>query len=201
MRILNLEYLGNFYFRMFQTFAINKLTGKAVFITQDGGITDDPDPNIGTKFDRANAFSKEPANDISAVDVCLLASDKGIPKRRIDAMMVGPIEEYRAHIRLLDEGDPCVAMWLEFKSGAPRRHTFLIGGDPLEIQFPLSKLAGRDGLDSGTPDTILTARQKTTGINFKIGSNVTEWQRIEDQFNDSLASPGLRAKMFYHCSI
>ena len=50
---------------------------------------------------------------------------------------------------------------------------------------------GLDGLLGGKPETKLIMRQKTTGIKIRQGSHVSDWERIEERFADSISSPGL----------
>ena len=75
-------------------------------------------------------------------------------------MNIGAPEKFRSKIKLTDDLSKLTgALWLEFHHGGLRRFEFLVGGDDINIEFPVSMLGSHDGLGV-PPNTIIRVKQK-----------------------------------------
>ena len=63
-------------------------------------------------------------------------------------------------------------------------------GPALDVSFPMSSFLGLDNLPAGVPDSVIKVREETSNIKLRPGSNVSIWERLEDRFQGSLATPG-----------
>ena len=132
---------------------------------------------------------------MKSAPVKVLDKSNYITKARINTMMKGPIEQFRAEIGFANPPDEqpetaTVALWLLFKDGSPNLHEFLTCGPPQNVEFELGAFAGHDGLPNGTPDTKIRAKLHLDGLRFKPGSNVTNWALLQEIFQESISTPG-----------
>ena len=129
---------------MFQTLNINVETGEYQFTSPEGQMSEVPFPELPMKISRVNPYDPVKFDANIAVDVAALPMSAKMSKGRIDSMVVGPPEDYRAHIGLYDEGSPRIALWTEYKDGVGRKFEFLAGGNPVNASFCLDLLGGHD---------------------------------------------------------
>ena len=176
---------------MFQTACVMKETGSLNFINHDKNHRLLPWKDVPVMMNRHNPFKQLPADASAAVEVKLHGDDALLTQGRIRSMLTGPPEDFRARIGLYDEGSVTVALWLEFKRGVTKRFEFMLGGKPLEISFSLSQLGGHDGIPGNFSEMMVLCKQTTSSIQFRPGSQVTEWAKLEDHFQDSLETPGV----------
>ena len=83
-----------------------------------------------------------------------------------------------------------LAVWLEFKDGSPRMCEFLIRGPPLGITFNMNQFFGTDG-KGGNSETSVQCSMDTCLVKIRRGSSMSEWEPVENMFQDSLTSPGV----------
>ena len=210
------HYMTTRYFRtvradidMFLTLAIRKESGRLVVVNGDGHLAEESPAGCSLKFDRREPFKLKPASADSAVDIIILDSSHSIPSPRIQSMLTGTQEAFRVDLGFTDPDyaptTTTLALWLEYKSGAPRSHEFLAGGKlilirldyvqhfagpPIEIMFKMNVFHGNDGKTAGNAESVVTARETPNNIQFRAGSNVSDWELMEVRFRDSLSSPG-----------
>lgn len=65
-------------------------------------------------------------------------------------------------------------------------HELLVSGPVLDIIFKMKVLHGHDEKSSGTMETIISAREMPGNIQFRAGSNVSDWELRVVQFRNSL---------------
>ena len=170
---------------MYATLVLEKETGKSKLLdplNEEIKFTE----GLDIKIDHGNPFRATYVTGDRAAKVVPLPPDIKLSSKRINSMNIGAPEKFRSKIELTDEmTNLTVALWLEFLQGGLRRFEFLVGGNDLNIEFPISMLAGHDGLGF-PPDTMIRASQKPTGISFKQTSHISGWMKIEERFADSL---------------
>ena len=162
-----------------------------MFVNTEGLVTYTATEDTPIRIDKINPFQVLSVDEENSIEVYILPKTAEIPRKRIEYMISGPVEQFRSKTKLTDAGKtPVVGLWLEFRDGAPKRHEFIVGGDPLNITIPLKNMGGCENLAIGNPDSVILAKQKTSDLRFRPGSNVTEWMGIEERFASSLSTPG-----------
>ena len=130
----------------------------------------------------------------TGLEVKVLPSTCWVPDARVQGLITGPPETFREEIGFSDPssapGQPTIALWFELANGSPRAHEFLVGGPVLDIKFPMSHFFGLDGKSSGGQDTEIQAKQDPSLIKIRQGTKLSEWELLQEKFQDSLASPG-----------
>ena len=120
---------------------VNIETGGYIFLNPEGDTSDKPFRDLPIRISRVNLYS--PVKDVSvAVDVTPLPPEAMLSEGRIRSMIGGPPEDYRAKIELYDEGNPTVALWMEYQGGVGKRFEYLAGGKLIDVSFPLDNLGG-----------------------------------------------------------
>ena len=122
---------------MSMTLAIRKESGRPVNINNEGFLSDYAVSWVNLKIDRKDPFKLVPVDDESSVDVEVIDSSVCIPSDRLEAMKTGPVEQFRHSIGFTDPASIpegiTVAVWLQYRNGAPRLHEFILGGDNLSV--------------------------------------------------------------------
>ena len=171
---------------MYVTVVIEKETGIAKLLDHNKQEVSYKE-GMSVRIDRGDPFKMIPVAGGRAVDVLPLPVSTRLTESRIETIMTGSVEKFRADIKLNDETTyPTVAMWCQFESGSPKRFELILGGPEQAVQFPVASLGGHSGIARATPDTRICARKRLTEICLKPGKNVSGWLRIEEQFSDSL---------------
>ena len=115
-----------------------------------------------------------------------------VPK--ISALACGAVEEFRHEIGFTQEetrpNTTTVALHCAVKKNASHAFTFIVGGEDLDVQFPMSAFLGLEGKNAGKADTIISLKQDTAGIKFRKNSHVTSWEKIQEAHRSSISSPG-----------
>ena len=178
---------------MFLTVAICKDTGKLVLLNQQGAMASEAVTGTLLIIDSANPFALQPIS--SGLEVKVLPLTEALPSSRIQAMMAGPPEAFRAEIGFSNPesapAQPTIALWLAVREdGVPKTHEFLVGGPSIDVKFTMARFFGLDGKSAGGADVEIQARQDTSLMKFRQGSNVSEWELLHVKFQDSLSSPG-----------
>ena len=177
---------------MFLTLSIARESGRIVFIDPENKVCSECPEGVPVKVDRHNPFRHAPAMLSNSADVLELPEKMRLNHQSLTGVLTGPQEKFRAEIKLNDSTKKLtVALWIELREGALKRHEFLVGGKTLNVCFPLKMLGGHDGLEGGSPDIIISGKIKTSAIRINPGSHVSEWTRIEEMFKGSISSPGL----------
>ena len=153
--------------------------------------------------DETDPYKLTVVNPQNAVAVKFLPADMFIPPPRIVGMLTNSVESFRVATGFASNNGPdktTIALWLENKLGAPRSHEYIIGGPELTIDFKMKAFKGFDEKSVG-PDTSVSVNIHPSRIQFRQGSNVGDWMRIEEMFRDSLTSPGAKIYWTKVCSI
>ena len=178
----------------YTTLSLIRPTGEVKYVLPDGSIAEIK-PEGPVCVDRFDPFQLVPVIPSRAAEVTLLPSAARLTPGIIEEMMSGAAQQFRAKMGLNDQMEiPTAALWIEFRDGVPKRHQFLMAGEQLEIEFPLSSYFGKvpDYMEPEEAANLrVVARQKMIAIKFKSGSHVTDWAPIEQMFPDSLAVQGL----------
>ena len=198
--------LANFSFRMttpYHTVVLRKESGALSFIDNNCYMLKNCPKEANLLIDKADPYKLAVVNPQNAVTVVPLANDKFIPPPRILAMLTNSIESFRVETGFASNNGPdrtTIALWMENKLGAPRSHEYIIGGPEIAIEFKMNVFKGFDE-KSVSPDTVVSASIHPSQIQFRLGSNVGDWVRIEEMFRDSLASPGAKIVWPEGCGI
>ena len=171
---------------------ISKTSGTVKFVSPEGEVSDTRHPEVPLLVDRYDPFRQVPVLHTRAAEVTLLTAGAELSPGVINEMKCGSAQQYRAKINLTDSRSLRVGLWLEYRHGAPKRHQFLVGGEQLAIEFPLTNdLVPLDMMPENFAELLVLARQRTSAIKFKSGSHVTDWAPIQHMFSDSLDVPGM----------
>lgn len=178
----------------FETLVFNSDNGRFLAVNPHGEVSSEPSQEAMLFIDRQDPFKIVPTSVIRGWLVNILGDEQMVPRMRLQQMQTGPVEQFRAEIGFgnVEDGpmETTVAAWTEFKSGIPRVHELIVGGPMMNIEFPMSRFKGHDNLPTGTPDTKIKLSIFPDSLKFKQCSNVTPWRLIEEQFQDTLSTPG-----------
>ena len=173
------------------TLAIQRKSGKAIFINKDGLVANETLLGPVIVIDEKDPYAVRYCSDGHLVSILDPLCE--IPMTKMITMIVGQVENYRAEIGLADTflapSKLTAAMWINFRQGMPQGHEFLLGGPSLDVLFTLSSFCGLDE-KSVSPDVLITARQDPSAISFRRSSNVSTWMPLHLLFKDSISSPG-----------
>ena len=112
---------------MYYSLTLERDTGKIVLIDADNNPRDVVPNGVDVKLDRRNPFRQAPVEATSSVDVVKLPSKMLLNKQSLKGVLTGPPEKFRSEVKLLDSTKRLtVALWLEFRSGALKKHEFLV---------------------------------------------------------------------------
>ena len=172
--------------------AIRKETGAAVFIAKDGSILKNCPEEGLLLVDKQDPYKLTSVSQQNGVTVVRMPAEKMLSTPKILSLLKLSVESFRIATGFAadDTDDLTIAVWMETKNGLPRGHEFLVGGKSFFVKFPMEAFRGYDDKSSGTPKTEIRAKVHPSEIKFKAGSNVSEWQLIQDRFRESLSSPG-----------
>ena len=116
---------------MFFTLAIAQEIGKLVFMNPAGIQVEQVPEDVEVRVDRSHPFAMVSAEENTSTTVERIPTSMRLSERRLGSMKAGPPEKFRSKIGLSDATETLtVALWLEYRKGAPRRHEFLVGGPP-----------------------------------------------------------------------
>ena len=184
--------------QLFDTLAISKDNGRFIAINMAGEVASQPRKGVRLMIDKKDPFRIAPTSRSRGLVVNVLSLDKILPIPRVRQMKTGPIEQFRAEIGFADPflgpTSATVAVWTECTAGVPRSHEFLVGGPQLDIEFSTSRFKGLGFFPDGTEDTMVTLSIDPASLKFKTSSNVTEWKRFPESFQDTIATSGMELR-------
>ena len=114
------------------TLAIRRESGRLVFINQSKLISDKCPENVKVLVNRWDPLSLTIASGEHSVGVQAVDMKCEVPDPRVLSMITGAPEEFRVGVGYTDPeftpSSTSLALWLNFKNGAPRTYEILVGG-------------------------------------------------------------------------